>query len=268
MTSAFGKALAGAGLGLTQSGLMAYKSQLEAAREERLAALQEARDKRLFGQQKELETERYGHDLTARGMEINARKELETERYGHELTARGMEINARSELTDKEIEARKAIVEKQEAGANARSWAANARADKELGLRQQEFDIKKRIADLELQNVAEINRLRQLYRTAPPSERPEIANMISVLSGKPNDNWIVTGIDPDPLTGRPTAFIKTNKSTGEDKLIDIGSVKNRPAGKEQEPDPSFLERLYKGDDTKKGVEKPGRASKGLIQRGE
>jgi hypothetical protein len=252
--------LAGAGVGLAQAGLLGYRDQLESAREQRLAQLQEARDQRLYEHQDELQRKTQEFQST----ENKLSRDL-TVSEAEKTRGLTREEGAATRLSQKEIaQMHEEAATKRHGQSMGAQAATNARLDKELGLRTQEFDLKKRIADIEFKNIEEIDKRRREYGTATPERKAEIRDEIALLNGKDKDNWIVTGVNPDPDTGRATEYIKINKTTGEEVPLNYG--RGAPAkGEKKQSKADLAMQFFTGDEPEK--KKPeGRARSGLIQR--
>lgn len=236
MGGILGKALSGAGAGAYEAGVMSYRDQILKARDERLAELQAQRDERQYAQQDALQKSSQDFQASQTDKQIAAQKDMENTRYGHDLTARGMTINAESSNLDKRL----ASEEKRHRESIGMQAATNSRLDRQLSLQEQEFDIKKQVAQIELDNAKRVKELRAEFGTASPDRQAQIRDEVSLLTGKDKENFL-----PVPLkdeTGNVTGYQIFDKTRG--KFVDsAGAAKpQQPANPNRPPLSSFFKK--------------------------
>lgn len=261
LIGSLGKAVAGAGVGLAQAGLMGYRDQLEAAREERLAQYQAQRDERQFGQQSKLQQERYGHDQAMLDQRMEGERGLIGTRAEAEKGVQSSAIRERAAAEEGLLTKKQEFDREESAKDRKLRSAAIGIQGAELGMRQKEFALKERVANIELQNIEQIKALRTEFSTATPERKDQIRDEISLLTGKDNDNWIAVPLQIDEYTGKATSYGKMNKKSGEIKPLQGGS--SAPAKTDDgDVDPaSFMKR-------RPAPAPAAREKSGLIQRGE
>lgn len=258
-----GKALAGAGIGLAQAGLMGYRAQVEEARDARLAQYQEQRDERVFGQQSKLQQERFGQEKDIIGQRIEGDKGLIGARAEAEKGVQSAAIRERA-AAEEGILTKKQQFEREEADKDRRLRGASLGLQgKELGMREKEFALKERVANIELQNIEQIKALRSEYATATPERKDMIRDEISLLTGKDNDNWVAVPLEIDDMTGKAISYGKMNKKSGEIKPLKDGTLAPIKAAPGERPP---LESFLPNTPAKKEPERDKRSSSGLIKR--